>query len=155
MINPKFIPMKPKRIIVHCSATPNGKSVDIDTIRIDHIKNRGFTDVGYHELINVDGQIQHGRPLNVQGAHCEGNNSDSIGICLVGTDKFSKKQLDALRYQISSIVQIFDIGVQFIYSHNEFDSARKQGKTCPGFSSTELLAWYLVGAKSLDKNILE
>jgi hypothetical protein len=147
--------MIPKKIIVHCTSTKNGAHVDFEAIRQDHIKNRGWDDIGYHILINSDGEVHKGRPLNAIGAHCENENYDSIGICLAGYDKFSKKQLDVLRYQIDGILQVYQIPVYCIYSHRDFDSARKQKKTCPGFESTELLAWYAIqGSKALEDNIL-
>jgi N-acetyl-anhydromuramyl-L-alanine amidase AmpD len=151
----KFIPMRPTKIVVHCSASPNGKEFTIQDVKEWHLK-RGFIDVGYHCVIGINGEIWHGRPLNVQGAHVEGENHNSIGICLIGTDKFKLRQLDALKYQLDSLVQILDIQVYNIFTHNYFPSAQKQGKTCPGFSVTQLLAWYLVGdKKALSKNILE
>lgn len=147
--------MIPKRVIVHCTSTKNGVHVDFEAIKKDHIENRGWSSVGYHLLINYDGEVHKGRPLNVQGAHVEGANHDSIGICLAGTDKYSKKQLDVLRYQLDGILQIYNIKVYSMYSHCDFDSARKQGKTCPGFGSTELVAWYgIPWSKALEDNTL-
>lgn len=136
--------MIPKKIIIHCSATPNGQSVDIETIRKDHIQNRGFTDIGYHMLINVDGTCQNGRPLNVVGAHCEGENHDAIGICLVGTDKYTYKQFETLRYKLDSIIMTYSIPRFAIWCHYEFASAKKQGKTCPNLRDVDLLYWYIV-----------
>lgn len=70
-------------IIIHCSATQNGKSVSVDTIRRWH-KERGFKDIGYHYVIDVDGSISRGRKEAQVGAHALGHNSNSIGVCLVG-----------------------------------------------------------------------
>lgn len=132
--------MTPKRIIIHCSATPNGKTYPMSQIRQDHIA-RGFNDAGYHLALQPDGEVQRGRPLNQVGAHCEGENFDSIGICLIGNDKFSLKQFDVLRYQIEGILMTYPIRKWDIYCHRQFASAIKQGKTCPNIPSNNLIYW--------------
>jgi N-acetyl-anhydromuramyl-L-alanine amidase AmpD len=133
----------PQKIIIHCSASPNGKRWDIADIRKEHIENRGFKDVGYHLVIQPDGECQNGRALNVEGAHCEGENHHSIGICLIGLDQFSQKQLDVLRYKIDSVRLSYNIPAWEIRAHYEFPSAQKQGKTCPNLLIGHLMHWYL------------
>lgn len=71
-------------IIIHCSATPEGRRLDFETCRRDHIRHRGFTDIGYHFYITRDGEIHRGRPLEKVGAHCKNHNLHSIGICYEG-----------------------------------------------------------------------
>ena len=71
-------------IIIHCSATPEGRRLDFETCRRDHIRHRGFTDIGYHFYITRDGEIHRGRPLEKVGAHCKNHNRHSIGICYEG-----------------------------------------------------------------------
>ena len=70
-------------IIIHCSATPEGK--DFTTADIDRWhRQRGFASIGYHFVIYRDGSVHHGRPLAQVGAHCQGHNAHSIGICYIG-----------------------------------------------------------------------
>lgn len=136
--------MIPTRIIIHCTDTQNGKRAEIEVIRKDHIENRGFTDIGYHMLIQPDGEVQRGRGLNEEGAHCEGENYHSLGIALVGADRFTKRAFDALRYQLLSIMQTFhQIDPWEIRCHHEFPSAIRQGKTCPNMMPGALVYWYL------------
>ena len=71
------------RIIVHCSATPPDMDIGADEIRGWH-KERGWDDIGYHAVIRRDGTIEPGRPVEISGAHAQGHNADSIGVCLVG-----------------------------------------------------------------------
>jgi N-acetylmuramoyl-L-alanine amidase len=73
-----------KRIILHCTATPEGKHFDVDTIRRWHVKDRGWKDIGYHYVIYLDGSVHEGRPVDQVGAHTSGHNKDSIGIVYVG-----------------------------------------------------------------------
>jgi hypothetical protein len=53
--------------------------------------------IGYHFVINIDGTVETGRGLDESGAHVQGNNSKSVGICMVGTDKFTQAQWLSLR----------------------------------------------------------
>ena len=70
-------------IIVHCTATREGKNYTVEDIRRWH-KERGFSDIGYHYVIYLDGSVHKGRPIEKVGAHCEGHNDNSIGIAYVG-----------------------------------------------------------------------
>lgn len=86
----KLIPQRLKKserkiteIIIHCSATPDGKDYTVDDIRRWH-KQRGYSDVGYHYIVYRNGQLVQGRDVNIIGAHASGHNAHSIGICYIG-----------------------------------------------------------------------
>lgn len=86
----KLIPQRLKKserkiteIIVHCSATPDGKDYTVDDIRRWH-KQRGYSDVGYHYIVYRNGILAQGRDVNTIGAHASGHNAHSIGICYIG-----------------------------------------------------------------------
>jgi N-acetylmuramoyl-L-alanine amidase len=134
--------MLANKITIHCSATKNGDPVDIEAIRKYHKEVNGWTDIGYHLVIDVNGSVGKGRPLNEVAAHVGGHNTDNIGICLVGTDRFSEAQFAALRVELDSLLKSFTIPKWAIYCHNQFDTAIKQGKTCPGMEINRLLTWY-------------
>ena len=77
-------------IVIHCSATRAGQDVRAADIDKWH-KERGFAMIGYNYVIDLDGTIEVGRPLNRDGAHCNtaglsgvSYNKHSIGICYVG-----------------------------------------------------------------------
>lgn len=70
-------------IIVHCTATFEGKNFTVEDVRAWH-KKQGWNDIGYHYLIYLDGSIHPGRAEEVVGAHCYGKNKYSIGVCYVG-----------------------------------------------------------------------
>jgi N-acetylmuramoyl-L-alanine amidase len=70
-------------IIVHCTATREGKNYTVEDIRRWH-KERGFSDIGYHFVIYLDGSVHEGRPIEKVGAHCSGHNATTIGIAYVG-----------------------------------------------------------------------
>ena len=77
-------------IVIHCSATPEGKDFRAADIDIMH-KERGFSGIGYNFVIDIDGTVEVGRPLTQSGAHCnekgfsgKSYNLHSIGICYIG-----------------------------------------------------------------------
>lgn len=146
--------MIPTRITVHCSATKDLERLPASKIREWHIA-RGWKDIGYALVIQPDGEVELGRGLNNQGAHVEGENEGNIGICLIGTSRYSPVQLQSLRHQIHSILWAYPtIDPWEIYCHNEFDSAKKQGKTCPGFSGNRLRHWYHTDPSALAPNMI-
>ena len=71
------------KIVIHCTATKEGQNVSVGTIKKWHL-NRGFSDIGYHYVIGIDGKINSGRPVSKSGAHVRNGNSDSIGISYTG-----------------------------------------------------------------------
>ena len=75
-------------IIIHCSATPEGKDFRAADIDRWH-REQGFACIGYNYVIDIDGTVEVGRPTTMNGAHCKGWNDRSIGICYVGgVDQF-------------------------------------------------------------------
>jgi len=130
---------KINKIVIHCTATPEGRDHDVADIRRWHLK-RGFNDIGYHYLIHIDGTIEEGRPLNKQGAHCSGQNIGSIGICYVGgMSKDMKKAKDTrtIKQKDSLILLMIQLMYKYnkdmtIHGHNEFAN-----KACPSFNVQE------------------
>ena len=66
------------QIILHCSATPEGRDYTVEQIRQWHLK-RGFNDIGYHYVIYRDGSVHKGRSEEFIGAHTKNHNKRSIG----------------------------------------------------------------------------
>lgn len=126
-----------KKIIVHCSASPNERDIGAKEIREWHVKERGWSDIGYHYVIRRNGTVEKGRDVKRAGAHCEGENKASIGICLVGLDKFNPEQFEALQQLIKDLRAKY--GNLPAFEHNVFPSAKKQGKTCPNFKLNDVL----------------
>jgi N-acetylmuramoyl-L-alanine amidase len=162
-------------IVIHCAATPNGKDIKVAAIDAMH-KARGFKrdsqavrslnpdlkHIGYHYVIEVDGTIRTGRGIEEVGAHVQGSNSKSIGICLIGTDKFTDAQWTALRTLViglaaeisgrdimhvdSALAAYKDMGIS-IKGHRDYSpdlngdgqiTRNEWIKICPGF---EVASW--------------
>lgn len=83
-------PAAVKYIVIHCSATPPNVKVDRSVIDRWH-RERGFLKIGYHFVIKRDGTVEEGRKLTEIGAHVEGYNAQSIGICMAGGCKKGEK----------------------------------------------------------------
>lgn len=126
-------------IIIHCSATVEGKDFSVKDIDRWH-KLRGFKMVGYHFVIRLDGTIEQGRPLEMIGAHCTGHNAHSIGICYIGgLDKSGKPkdtrtqvQKDVLWSLVKSLQKQYPQAT--LHGHNEFAN-----KACPCFKVPDQL----------------
>lgn len=80
-----------RRIVIHCSDSPQGRDDDAKTIHRWHLQ-RNFSGIGYHFVILENGTIQAGRPEYWTGAHVKNYNTGSIGICLIGQDSFTDEQ---------------------------------------------------------------
>tara|TARA_Y100000592_G_scaffold99525_1_gene175887 strand:- start:7592 stop:8005 length:414 start_codon:yes stop_codon:yes gene_type:complete len=127
------------KIIVHCSATREGENYTVDTIRSWHVDGRGWSDIGYHFYIDLYGEIHKGRDIAKIGAHCKGQNRNSIGICYCGGVEADGKtpkdtrldcQKEALTAVLRTLKAMYPEAV--IHSHNDFAN-----KACPSFNATE------------------
>lgn len=95
-------------IIIHCSATKAGQDVKAKDIDRMH-RARGFNQIGYNYVIDLDGTIERGRPLTVAGAHCIGYNDHSVGICYVGGLDANGKPADTrTQEQKASLVELIN-----------------------------------------------
>lgn len=121
-------------IIIHCSATVEGKDYTTEDIKKWH-KARGFSDIGYHYIIYRDGSIHNGRNVNISGAHCTNHNAHSIGICYIGgVDKYNKpkdtrtlEQKNSLKNLLLKLKALYPKAA--IHGHNEYAN-----KACPSFN---------------------
>lgn len=126
------------KIVVHCLAIANLQAVSLKAIEKDHIA-RGFGGIGYHLIIQPDGTTEKTRPQDEVGCHVSGHNTGALGIALAGTDRFTMQQLNSLKYWVDTFGTVYQIPIWQIYCHNQFDTAIKQGKTCPNMSINRLL----------------
>jgi N-acetylmuramoyl-L-alanine amidase len=70
-------------ISVHCSATKEGNFISVANIRRWH-KDRGWSDIGYHYVIYLDGSIHRGRPLYKIPAAVKHHNAHMAAVCYIG-----------------------------------------------------------------------
>jgi len=126
------------KLIIHCSDTEGPETGATEAIRRYHMYERGYSDIGYHFVIERSGEVKYGRPEATPGAHCKGANKHSIGICLVGKKTFRPAQLKSLTELMTELLEEYGLPVTAIAGHQDFASAKAQGKTCPNIP-TEIL----------------
>lgn len=123
--------------IIHCSATPQGVSLSFEDCRRDHIRHRGFNDIGYHFYLTRDGEIHRGRSPEKVGAHCLNHNRHSIGICYEGgldtegrpADTRTLEQKASLLALLRELKRVFPRAL--IVGHHDLNPV----KTCPCFNA--------------------
>lgn len=139
------------RIILHCSATPEGQHYSTDTIRQWHL-DRGWRDIGYHFVILLDGTIEEGRNIEWNGAHTRRENYDSIGVCYIGgveserdengkwvpKDTMTIQQMSSFGWLVNDLRAKYNENLT-LHGHNEYSS-----KACPSFNVQEKFSHLLL-----------
>lgn len=138
-----------KLVVIHCSDSPNHMEFTAADIHKWH-QEKGWSGIGYHYVITRSGQPETGRPEYWTGAHVKGHNKDSIGICMIGRDKFTWRQFKTLFDEL--IPQLEKrYGELNIKGHYEFE----KGKTCPNFSPLEAYKRWKESRAVLEANLYE
>lgn len=146
-------------IIVHCAATrPDwlaGRPLaeKVAAIRDWHVKGNGWADIGYHFVIDRDGAVAPGRPVEKVGAHVKGRNANTIGVCLIGghgsaeTDKFADHFAPAQDAALRKLIRDLNTrhGFLALSGHNQFAA-----KACPGFNVAD---WWAAEAAPLPPDV--
>lgn len=137
--------LSPSGIVVHHSA---GRYVDnledsareVCWVQRVHQRNKGWSDVGYHYLIDGAGNVFRGRPMidghHAVGAHVAGQNATEIGVCLLGNYEptepdacqgVSREALDALVDLSVFLCRSYGIAPDAILGHRDLAAT-----LCPG-----------------------
>lgn len=142
-------------LVIHCADTPPSMDVGVKEIRKWHVEERGWSDIGYHVVIRRNGKIEEGRNIHLVGAHVEGHNATSIGICLVGGRKEGKKggeennftpaQWESLLKVVRKLMANFPI--TRVKGHREFPGVKKY---CPSFNVS---LWLRENRKALSEEV--
>ena len=163
-------------IVIHCSATPSGDTLfrgrvgdaDFQTplTAIDSWhRQRGFRRdpaaraifnpdlgaIGYHYVIYRAGVVVTGRGEAEIGAHAQGHNARSLGICLVGIDAYTPAQWESLRTLVNGLLARYPlarvVGHRDLSPDIDGDGTVERHewlKTCPGF---DVGAWFASGMR--------
>ncbi len=121
-------------IIIHCTATPEGRAVSVDTIRGWH-KAQGWKDIGYHWIVLLDGTVEPGRPEALIGSHVAGHNTGTLGVVYVGgvdakgnpKDTRTPAQRAALLSHVRALIARYP-AIRKVTGHNQYAA-----KACPSF----------------------
>lgn len=130
-------------IVIHCTATPAGREVTIKELDAWH-RQRGFTKIGYHYVVHLDGKVSVGRPEKEVGAHVAGHNSTTIGISYVGgvdadnvnkaVDTRTPAQKAALARLVGELLSRYPDA--HVLGHRDFPGV---AKACPSF---DVKSWW-------------
>ena len=165
-------------IIIHCAASKNGVMLGTErqtaAERIDEWHAaRGFArrpyniskhnphlhHIGYHYVIDADGSLMGGRAEGEPGAHVKGHNTGSLGICLAGTDAFTRAQWQTLAELVQTLAANYPdaaiCGHRDLSPDSDGDGTVEPHewlKTCPGFDVAD---WLQSGMEPLPGHITE
>ena len=118
----------PKMLIVH-HIEVEGSNWTVQAIHNMHRRDNGWAAIGYHYYIRLDGTVYKGRPDNAIGAHCQGCNTNTLGIAFEGNyDKrtvMPEAQFNAWCKLKSYLFNKY--GTMPVYGHRE-----KGSSECPG-----------------------
>jgi N-acetyl-anhydromuramyl-L-alanine amidase AmpD len=115
--------------------------IGADWLRELHIKQNHWRDIGYHYVIRRNGAVEDGRPVAQTGAHCQGHNANTIGICMVGgitptgrpENNFTPAQFESVQLLINALVEQFPT-IKTLSGHRDYAN-----KACPCFEVKEFL----------------
>lgn len=119
-----------RKIVLHHAAST---TADAKTIHKWHLNN-GWSGIGYHFVVRKDGTIERGRPIKSIGAHCTGQNSDSIGICFEGnfeSEKMPDEQVKAGQELLSYLYKTYNLTKSNVKKHKDLMSTSCPGKNFP------------------------
>ena len=119
-------------VVIHHTASAS--DLTVEDIHRMHVGN-GWVGIGYNVVIYPDGSIHEGRPLDCSGAHCEGENSHSVGVNLVGNFELyppTPEQIESLKEVIKYLREQY--GDVEIAGHYEYNAT-----ACPGDNLKALL----------------
>lgn len=148
---------KINHLVLHCSAGPDGVVKSREQLVKEH-QARGFRTIGYHYIIEPDGSIVVGRSEEEVGAHVEGHNANSLGICMIGTLRFTHPQWYSLSVLMKRLMYKFPEAK--VCGHRDFSPDLNHNgkiepnewiKLCPNFDAQD---WLLAGMTPKKENML-
>jgi hypothetical protein len=147
-----FVPQHPRQITLHHEgvyfdgSTP--APVYLQHVQRWSIHDRGWPDIPYHFLIDLEGRMYEGRPLDARGdTNTSYNLQDHALVAVLG--KYDSGEQEPNQTQIDSIIALmawvaerYQIAPEHIHGHRDFIPLNSRGEhidihtgekiTCPG-----------------------
>ncbi|HTL52337.1 MAG TPA: peptidoglycan recognition family protein [Planctomycetota bacterium] len=98
--------------------------------RREHIQRFSAGDIGYHYIIDRQGNLWHGRDLKYQGAHVKDHNEGNIGVMIMGNFEDqdpTRAQLDTANHVLPALMKRYKVELDHVRSHRELMPTE-----CPG-----------------------
>ncbi len=127
-----------RRIVVHHSAS--SLLTTREEIHKWHTSGHGWSDIGYHGVIEATGLFVPGRPLDKMGAHAKGANGDSLGLCIVGNN--TEQVARWTKEQLQTADQVLEVWL-WMWPQAEVFGHRDVGSTataCPGVDVSDVFS---------------
>ncbi|MDD6565001.1 MAG: N-acetylmuramoyl-L-alanine amidase [Clostridiales bacterium] len=128
---------KTNYVVLHHAAAKACSPYQVDSWH----KANGWTGIGYHYFVRKDGTIYRGRPEWATGAHAQGKNHESIGICAEGNYDEEYIMPDAQKDSIQELLR----DIKLRYPNTTVKGHRNVGATsCPGkyYPLSEMMTFY-------------
>lgn len=132
-----------RRITIHHSALPTSGGSrqvvarELEQIRQSHLNRKGepFGDIGYHYIVDPQGNVWEGRSLQYQGAHVAKQNEGNLGIMCMGNFEVQRPT----PAQIASVTRFtvqqmrrYNIPVSEVRTHREMAQTLCPGRNLQG-----------------------
>jgi N-acetylmuramoyl-L-alanine amidase len=130
-----------RRVIVHHSA--GAPTTTLAEVRRFHVEGRGYSDVGYHAVIRLEGdqwRVEPGRSIVRTGAHDSGQNKGSIGVCVFGDYSTQPPPAEAWALLVrfcAGLLDAYKLPTSALEGHRENEPASTP-TLCPGFDPEDL-----------------
>jgi N-acetylmuramoyl-L-alanine amidase len=125
------------RLVIHHSASDPSKT-SVSDIKRWHVEERGWDAIGYHHVITAHGLLEYTRPIHLQGAHTQGHNNGTLGVCVIGDNtipehRWNHFQMRALFNHYDAVLRLFP-NIK-VYGHKDLSSKTE----CPGIDVRSIL----------------
>ena len=114
-----------------------GKFYEKHPLGNNQITGNGWSDIGYHAVIEGDGTLRPGCSMDRVGAHAKGANKGSLGVCMVGDN--TKPEQEWRLVQTATLEDLLGVWCALfsakIRGHGEVGSTATE---CPGVSVKDL-----------------
>ncbi len=114
-------------------ATREAALSEIRFIQDYHQNAKGWIDIGYHFLIDPQGDIFEGRPIRAEGAHVLSHNTGNIGISIMGnyhppvSNPITPASMDSFVAIGRYLRDTYAVNVSSFYAHRDIGNT-----DCPG-----------------------
>lgn len=132
--------------LIVCHHSAGSTTATVADIRREHLA-RGFSDIGYHWFLHQVGKggpwtVSPGRAESEVGSHDQGQNANSIGVCLAGDFTRGPVPADAWAVLVATVTsrcRAYGLLETRVQGHREGEPASTP-TACPGYSPELLRA---------------